>query len=166
MPDAHAAASRGGCRRDPTYRDVVGEVATFLEQRVAACRAVGIAPERMLLDPGIGFGKTVRHNLELLRNLPALSPEGLPILVGASRKSTIGHLTNKPPGGRLAGSIGAAVFAVTHGAAMVRVHDVEETVDALRVVQAIKEAADGRCDEGMRRPTGPKFIARRGTGGQ
>lgn len=123
----------------PEYEDVVREVAAFLAERARACRAAGIARERLLLDPGIGFGKTVTHNLELLRHLPALSDEGLPILVGASRKSTIGQLTGRPPGGRLAGSIGAAVFAVLRGAAMVRVHDVEETVDALEVVRAIEE---------------------------
>ena len=123
----------------PEYEDVVRDVAAFLAERAAACRAAGIARERLLLDPGIGFGKTVTHNLELLRNLPALSGDGLPILVGASRKSMIGQLTGKPPGGRLAGSIGAAVFAVLSGAAMVRVHDVEETVDALAVVGAIKD---------------------------
>ncbi len=123
----------------PEYEDVVRDVAAFLAERAAACRAAGIARERLLLDPGIGFGKTVTHNLELLRNLPALSGDGLPILVGASRKSMIGQLTGKPPGGRLAGSIGAAVFAVLSGAAMVRVHDVEETVDALAVVGAIED---------------------------
>lgn len=126
----------------PEYQDVVREVAAFLAERAAACRAAGIARERLLLDPGIGFGKTVAHNLELLRSLPAVSGDGLPILVGASRKSTIGRLTGRPPAGRLAGSIGAAVFAVTRGAAMVRVHDVEETVDALEVVRAIE--AGGR----------------------
>ena len=135
----HMRGEPRGMQRDPRYGDVVGEVAAFLAERVAACRAAGVARERLLLDPGIGFGKTVGHNLELLRNLPALSPDGLPILVGVSRKSTIGHLTNKPPEGRLAGSIGAAVFAALHGAAMVRVHDVAETVDALRVVRAIAE---------------------------
>ncbi len=123
----------------PEYEDVVRDVAAFLAERAAACRAAGIARERLVLDPGIGFGKTVTHNLELLRSLPALSGDGLPILVGASRKSTIGQLTGKPPGGRLAGSIGAAVFAVLRGAAMVRVHDVEETVDALEVVGAIED---------------------------
>ena len=131
-------------QRRPEYVDVVGEVAVFLAARAAACRAVGVARERLLLDPGIGFGKTARHNLDLLRNLPVLSRDGLPILVGVSRKSTIGHVTKKPPEGRLAGSIGAAVYAVMQGAAMVRAHDVEETVDALRVVRAIEE----RCRYG------------------
>lgn len=126
-------------QRRPEYADVVGEVALFLAERAAACRAAGVERARLLLDPGIGFGKTVWHNLDLLRNLPVLSGDGLPILVGVSRKSTIGHVTKKPPEGRLAGSIGAAVYAVMHGAAMVRVHDVAETVDALRVVRAIAE---------------------------
>ncbi|MYE10651.1 MAG: dihydropteroate synthase [Gammaproteobacteria bacterium] len=128
----------------PEYEDVVREVAAFLAERASACRAAGVARERLMLDPGIGFGKTVPHNLELLRNLPALSCDGLPILVGASRKNTIGQLTGKPPAGRLAGSIGAAVFAVTRGAAMVRVHDVEETVDALEVVRAIESGSQWR----------------------
>ena len=131
-------------QRRPEYADVVGEVALFLAERAAACRAAGVERARLLLDPGIGFGKTVWHNLDLLRNLPALSGDGLPILVGVSRKSTIGHVTKKPPEGRLAGSIGAAVYAVMHGVAIVRVHDVEETVDALRVVRAIEE----RCRYG------------------
>ena len=131
----------------PEYGDVVRDVAAFLAERAAACRAAGVARERLLLDPGIGFGKTVTHNLELLRNLPALSGDGLPILVGASRKSMIGRLTGRPPGGRLAGSIGAAVFAVLRGAAMVRVHDVEETVDALKVVRAIEDR--GRSGGGI-----------------
>ena len=131
----------------PEYDDVVRDVAAFLAERASACRAAGIARERLLLDPGIGFGKTLTHNLELLRNLPALSADGLPILVGASRKSTIGQLTGRPPGGRLAGSIGAAVFAALRGAAMVRVHDVEETVDALEVVRAIEEHGRRRLEE-------------------
>ena len=140
----HMRGEPRSMQRNPCYRDVVGDVAAFMAERIAACGEAGVARERILLDPGIGFGKTVTHNLELLRNLPALSPDGLPVLVGVSRKSTIGHLTNRPPEGRLAGSIGAAVFAAMHGAAMVRVHDVEETVDALRVVRAIEEGETTR----------------------
>lgn len=129
-------------QRAPTYTDVVREVASFLAARVAACRAVGVGDRSMLLDPGIGFGKTVAHNLVLLRNLAALSPEGLPILVGMSRKSTLGHLTGKSTDGRLAGSIAAAVLAVMCGAAMVRAHDVGETVDALKIVGAVAGVAE------------------------
>lgn len=124
---------------EPSYSDVVGEVRGFLAARVAACRDAGVGAARMLLDPGIGFGKTVGHNLTLLNNLAQLSTDGLPILVGISRKSTIGHLTGKPVDRRLAGSIAAAVLAVVKGASVVRVHDVDETVDALKVVEGLME---------------------------
>lgn len=120
----------------PAYADVVGEVREFLDQRAAACREAGIDAARLLVDPGFGFGKTVSHNLTLLANLRALSSIGLPVLVGLSRKSTLGELTAKTVDARLPASIAAAVLAAVNGAAVIRVHDVEETVDALKVVEA------------------------------
>ena len=120
----------------PVYGDAVEEVREFLAQRAAACREAGIDARRLLVDPGFGFGKTVSHNLELLANLRALSSIGLPILVGFSRKSTLGELTGKAVTDRLSASIAAAVLAVVNGAAVLRVHDVEETVDALKVAEA------------------------------
>ena len=120
----------------PLYADVVDEVREFLGQRATACREAGVDAARLLVDPGFGFGKTVAHNLTLLANLRALSSIGLPILVALSRKSTLGQLTGKTVADRLPASIAAAVLAVVNGAAVLRVHDVGETVDALKVVEA------------------------------
>jgi len=120
------------------YDDVVTEVAQFLHARVAACLAAGIDRERIVVDPGFGFGKTVEHNLALLRRLPEIVALGYPVLVGLSRKSTIGALTGRDVGERMAGSIAAALAAVARGAAIVRVHDVRETVDALKIWHAIQ----------------------------
>ena len=126
-------------QRAPRYQNVVCEVRAFLGARAAACRAAGIAAERLLLDPGIGFGKTAAHNVALLKALGELSPAGLPILVGVSRKRFIGQLTGRTVAGRLAGSVAAAVLAALSGAAVLRVHDVPETVDALQLVAAMGE---------------------------
>jgi dihydropteroate synthase len=124
-------------QRDPRYADVVEEVALHLEARLDALLALGVAPERVALDPGIGFGKTVAHNLALLRGLPRLARRGRPVVVGVSRKSFLGRITGREVGGRLAGSLAAAAFAAARGAGILRVHDVRETVDALRVWQAL-----------------------------
>lgn len=124
-------------QREPVYRDLVGEVYEFLLHRVDACVAGGIQRSRLLLDPGFGFGKTLTHNLELLRKLDRFLQAGLPVLVGISRKSMIGALLDKPVDQRLFGSLAAAVLAVRAGAAIVRVHDVGPTVDALRVATAV-----------------------------
>ncbi len=122
----------------PQYEDVVTEVVTFLRARVAACIAAGITPERLLIDPGFGFGKTFAHNMTLLRNLDALAVLELPILAGLSRKSMIGTLLdNRPVEGRLQGSVAAAMIAAMKGATILRVHDVAATVDALAVVAAM-----------------------------
>ncbi len=121
----------------PTYDDVVAEVGAFLRDRAAACEAAGIPAERILVDPGFGFGKTLDHNLELFRGLPALCRLGYPVLVGISRKSMLGTITGRPVDERLAASVTAAVLAARQGAAVVRVHDVAETVDALKVVEAL-----------------------------
>ena len=126
----------------PVYADVVSEVRAFLEERMDAAVRAGVPEDRLLLDPGIGFGKTLEHNLALLAGLPALLALGRPVLVGASRKGMIGLITGRPLEGRLAGSLAAALAAVAGGAAVVRVHDVQDTVDALRVWSAV-EAARG-----------------------
>jgi dihydropteroate synthase len=124
---------------DPHYQDVVAEVTAFLQERVTAAQQAGIAHNRLCIDPGFGFGKTVEHNLALLRNLDKIrSALDLPVLVGMSRKSMIGAITGKPVEQRLAGSIAAALAAAEQGAYIVRVHDIAETVDALKVWQAVR----------------------------
>jgi dihydropteroate synthase len=122
---------------DPHYGDVVADVTAFLRARVEALLAAGVARERLTIDPGFGFGKTVEHNAVLLRSMGRMGRElDLPVLAGLSRKSFIGALTGRSVEGRLAGSLGAALAAVAQGARIVRVHDVAETVDALKVWQA------------------------------
>jgi dihydropteroate synthase len=125
----------------PHYADVVGEVLGFLRGRVDACRAAGIADERIVVDPGFGFGKTLEHNLTLLRSLQDFAAIGVPILAGLSRKGTLGALTGRPVDERVAASIAAALAAVARGAAIVRVHDVAATVDALKVWHAVARGA-------------------------
>jgi len=124
-------------QREPSYRDVLAEVAAFLEERVAAAERAGIARERIVVDPGFGFGKTVAHNFELLRNLGRFTEIGLPVLAGWSRKSTLGAITGRSADDRLAGSLAAALLAVERGARIVRVHDVAATRDALAVLAAL-----------------------------
>ncbi len=128
-------------QREPRYIDPVAEVSTFLEERLAACVAAGIPRQRLLLDPGFGFGKTLEHNLALLAGLPTLAALGPPLLVGLSRKSMIGALTGREVGERLAGSLAAAVLAVERGARVIRVHDVAATRDALQVTLALLRVA-------------------------
>jgi len=140
----HMQGEPGTMQQDPTYGDVVAEVAAFLAGRLAACEAAGIPRERLLVDPGFGFGKTLAHNLALLRGLPRLALLGVPVLAGLSRKSMIGALLGGVPvGERLHGSVAAAVLAVERGAAIVRVHDVGPTVQALRIVAAVRGDAGG-----------------------
>ena len=122
----------------PVYGDVVGEVRAFLEERVISARAAGIADDRLVLDPGFGFGKTLAHNLELLRRQPELSVDGLPLLAGLSRKSMLGTMTGREVGQRMPASIAAALLAAQRGARILRVHDVTETRDALVVWQALE----------------------------
>jgi len=124
---------------DPRYDDVVSEVAAFLEQRLGAAVAAGIAEERICLDPGIGFGKTVEHNFELIRRLGELTSLGRPIVVGISRKSSLGKLLGDPAAttGSVAASVGAAVAAYERGATILRVHDVREHVEALAAARAV-----------------------------
>ncbi len=124
----------------PSYHDVVTEVRNFLADRVATCVAAGLPPERIVLDPGFGFGKTLAHNLELLRHLGELSVNGLPILAGLSRKSMVGALTGRPAGERIHGSVALAVIAAMNNARILRVHDVAATMDALNVVAAVQNS--------------------------
>ena len=128
-------------QHDPNYDDVVREVSEFLLQRADAAASEGIDRRRLCIDPGFGFGKTLEHNLELLANVGCIQHQlSLPLLVGLSRKSMIGKLTDKPVEQRMAGSIAAALYAISQGARIVRVHDVAETVDAISVWQAVKNA--------------------------
>ncbi len=126
-------------QQDPHYDDVVGEVREFLARRVAACEAAGVSRSRMVVDPGFGFGKRSEHNLELLRNLRSFASLGVPVLAGLSRKSTLGRITNQPVERRAIASVTAALLAVQRGAAIVRVHDVAQTRDALRILGAVEE---------------------------
>jgi dihydropteroate synthase len=127
-------------QQGPRYSDVVEEVADFLRLRVAACEAAGIPGNRLLLDPGFGFGKTLQHNLQLLRGLPRLAELGLPLLVGLSRKSMIQQLIGRPVEERQPASLALAVLAVERGAAIIRTHDVAATVDAVAMCTALKGA--------------------------
>lgn len=128
-------------QREPRYDDVVAEVAGFLRRRAAALAAVGVAADRIAIDPGFGFGKTAEHNFTLLRELGSLTTVGCPLLVGLSRKSMLGAVSGRPVDDRLAASVAAAVLAVERGARIVRVHDVAATRDALRVWAAVRGGA-------------------------
>lgn len=126
-------------QQHPHYEDVAADVSRFLEGRTRACVAAGIPRERLLVDPGFGFGKTLEHNLELLRKLRELTGLGLPLVVGLSRKSSIGVLLGGvPTSKRLYGSLAAAVVAIMNGASIVRAHDVKPTVEALKIVGAVR----------------------------
>ncbi|WP_140720671.1 MULTISPECIES: dihydropteroate synthase [Gammaproteobacteria] len=124
----------------PHYDDIVVEVSSYLQAQIERCMAAGIARDRLLLDPGFGFGKRLAHNYGLLARLEELQAFGLPLLVGMSRKSMVGQLLDVPPLERLHGSVACAVIAAMHGAHIVRVHDVRATVDAMRVVEATRAA--------------------------
>jgi dihydropteroate synthase len=134
----HMQGTPATMQLDPRYVDVVSEVKAFLLERVHACVLGGIARSRIAIDPGFGFGKTLAHNLALLRGLPEFCATGLPVLTGLSRKSMIGALTGRPIRERLAGSIALAVLAAERGARIIRAHDVAQTVDALRIVAALR----------------------------
>jgi len=150
-PGALEAAAASGCalclmhmqgdprtmQRAPSYVDVVKEVKAFLLDRAQACRAAGVVPQRLAIDPGFGFGKTLEHNLELLRHLRELASGEWPVLVGLSRKSIVGTLTGRAAGERVHGSVALAVIAAMNGARIIRAHDVAATVDALKVVAAV-----------------------------
>ncbi len=149
-PGALEAVAESGCavclmhkkgdpatmQHEPQYDDVVHEVKDYLAQRIAACERAGVARERIVADPGFGFGKTPAHNLALLRRLPELKALGVPLLAGWSRKSTLGAITGRPVDERLAASLAAALLALQGGATILRVHDVKETRDVISVWQA------------------------------
>ena len=128
----HMQGEPQSMQHHPVYKDVVEEVSYFLNNRVAECLAAGIAPEKLLLDPGFGFGKTLEQNYELLGRLNEVQSD-YPLLIGVSRKSMIGNLLNRSVDERLAGSIGAALYALAQGARIIRVHDVQATCDAVNV---------------------------------
>jgi dihydropteroate synthase len=127
-------------QRAPQYDDVVADVAEFLRERVSVCTQAGIAEDLLVIDPGFGFGKTPEDNIELLANLRQLQEIGPPLLIGVSRKSTLGALTGREVDERLPASVAAAVMAADRGASIIRAHDVAETVDALRVARAVIES--------------------------
>lgn len=136
----HKQGEPATMQSNPTYGDVVAEVLDSLKKRIQACEKNGIARDRIVIDPGFGFGKTVEHNFKLLKQLEAFTKLGVPVLAGWSRKSTLGAITGRPVGERLAASLAAALLAVQHGARILRVHDVKETRDALAVMQAMERA--------------------------
>jgi len=125
---------------DPHYDNLVGEVSSFLQERMDACIAAGIAVEKIILDPGYGFAKTLEHNLSLFKHMEALLLLGRPLLVGVSRKSMIGKVLDKPVDQRLYGALALAGMAMIKGARIVRVHDVPETVDVVRMIAAVESA--------------------------
>ncbi|AWC93559.1 TPA: dihydropteroate synthase [Morganella morganii subsp. morganii] len=131
----------------PHYQNVVREVYTYLEAQVARCVAAGIEKNHIILDPGFGFGKTLAHNYQLLDKLDLFHNLGLPVLAGMSRKSMIGQLMDIPPDERVAGSVACAVIAAMKGAQIIRVHDVKETVQAMKVVEATRLAKETNDNE-------------------
>lgn len=135
----HMQGEPGTMQQAPVYGDVVGEVKAFLKAGVERCRAAGIDDRRLIVDPGFGFGKTLEHNLALLRALPELAVDGLPLLAGLSRKRMLGALTGRPVEERLAGSLAAALLAAQGGARILRVHDVAATRDVLAVLSGFVE---------------------------
>lgn len=134
----------------PVYGDVVEEVILFLQQRVDACAGAGIPRERLLIDPGFGFGKALAHNLTLLNELSRFNTLGLPLVVGISRKSMVGAVLNKAVDERLYGSLAAAALALCQGAAVIRVHDVAETVDVVKVCFAVMGVSHGMWRAGIK----------------
>ena len=136
----HMLGEPGDMQDNPQYVDLVGEVSTFLVDRMDQCAAAGISPERIVLDPGFGFAKTLQHNLSLFKHMGALHRLGRPLLVGVSRKTMIGQTLGRPVNERLYGSLALAALAVTKGARILRVHDVAETADVVRMIAAVESA--------------------------
>lgn len=134
----HKQGQPGTMQIEPHYEDVMHEVMDFLRTRIAAVEAEGVARDRIVADPGFGFGKTLAHNLTLLRNLQKFSALGVPLLAGLSRKSMLGAITGQPVNDRLAASVAAALLAVQRGAGIVRVHDVRATCDAFKIWQSVR----------------------------
>ena len=135
----HMQGEPGTMQQAPGYDDVVAEVRDFFVEQVANCRSAGIADERLVLDPGFGFGKTLEHNLKLFRELGSLAIEGLPLFIGVSRKTMLGAITGRPVDQRLPASIAAALVGAQKGAKILRVHDVAATKDALAIWSAIEQ---------------------------
>lgn len=138
----HMQGQPGSMQDAPCYDSVVEELQAYFGERIQACEAAGIAMDHLILDPGIGFGKTDDHNLELMRRLPELKVEGLPLLVGVSRKSMIGRLLGRELDQRLAGSLALAYAAFLNGASILRVHDVAETRDVLTIFKLLQEQVE------------------------
>jgi dihydropteroate synthase len=136
----HKRGEPASMQRDPRYAEVVSEVRAYLAGRIAAVRAAGVAQDRIVADPGFGFGKTLAHNFALLKRLPELAGLEVPLLAGWSRKSSLGALTGRPAGERLAASLAAALLALLGGARILRVHDVKETRDVVLVWEAWRKA--------------------------
>lgn len=136
----HMQGSPQTMQQSPDYDDVVEEVSEFLNQRIFACLTAGIAKEHIILDVGFGFGKTVQHNYQLMKHLPLFADSGYPVLAGLSRKSMIGAVLDKPVDQRIIGSVAGALLCIQQGAKIVRVHDVAETADALKIWRAMMEA--------------------------
>lgn len=141
----HMQGSPQNMQMRPHYQDAVSEVKEFLRARIVAVETAGVARERIVVDPGFGFGKTLAHNLDLLRNLDALNELGVPVLAGLSRKSMLGAITGQDVEHRVHASVAAALLAVQRGARIVRVHDVRATCDALKVWEAIKNETTKVC---------------------
>ncbi|AYC35013.1 dihydropteroate synthase [Pseudomonas cavernae] len=136
----HMRGEPGTMQQSPHYADLLGEVRNFLTERMAACIAAGIPAGRVILDPGFGFAKTLEHNLSLFKHLESLHAFGRPLLVGVSRKSMIGQVLGQEVGERLYGSLALAALAVAKGASILRVHDVAETMDVVRMIAAVQAA--------------------------
>lgn len=134
----HMQGQPRSMQHQPSYQQVVLEVLAFLQQRAEVCIAAGIAPQQIIFDPGFGFGKSLAHNYELLSAMSQFVETGYPVLAGMSRKSMIGQLLNRDVAERLAGSIACATIAVMKGAQIIRVHDIKETADAIKIAQATK----------------------------
>ncbi len=135
----HMQGEPGTMQENPGYRDIPGDILDFLSKRITACRDAGIDDEKIVIDPGFGFGKTHEHNVRLLASLDRFQELGMPLLVGLSRKSTLGALTGKDVEERLPAGIAAAILAVERGAHIVRTHDVDETIDALKIASAVMQ---------------------------
>jgi dihydropteroate synthase len=136
----HMQGEPGTMQSGPVYDDVAGEIIAYLQQRAVVCAGAGIGPERILIDPGFGFGKTLTHNLGLLNAIGRFSALEWPVLVGLSRKRMLGAITGRAEKGRMAAGLAAAVIAVMKGACIVRTHDVAETVDALKVCKCLQNS--------------------------
>jgi dihydropteroate synthase len=139
----HMQGDPRSMQASPQYNDVVAEVKDFLRQRLDAAQAAGILPEKLVIDPGFGFGKTLNHNIELLRHLDRFTDMGVPVMVGLSRKSMLGKITGNQVGDRTHASVAAALLAVIKGARILRVHDVKATRDALAVYNVVSEETNG-----------------------